>query len=253
MILYFSGTGNSRFAAEAIRSVTGDSLVSLNDRIRQGNTEPLHSETPFVFVCPTYAWRIPRVVEQHIRNTQLSGSKKAYFILTCGDSAGDAAPYAKRLCARNELNFLGRAEVVMPENYIAIYEAPSPEKEAEIIKKALPELTRIAEIIKQQKPLSPPTPTARDWIKSAVINPWFYTFIVSAKGFYATDACTNCGRCASLCPLSNIHLAEGKPVWGKDCTHCMACICACPTEAIQYKNNTQSKRRYYLTKSPKDV
>ena len=36
------------------------------------------------------------------------------------------------------------------------------------------------------------------------------------------------------CPLNNIRLENGKPVWGKHCTHCMACICDCPKEAIEY-------------------
>jgi LysM repeat protein len=40
-------------------------------------------------------------------------------------------------------------------------------------------------------------------------------------------------------------LAEGKPQWGRNCTHCMACICACPSEAIEYKNKSKGKPRYY--------
>ncbi|WP_334304421.1 hypothetical protein [Paraclostridium sordellii] len=54
------------------------------------------------------------------------------------------------------------------------------------------------------------------------------------------------GKCEALYPLNNINLKNQKPVWGNNCTHCMACICSCPTEAIEYKNNTQNKERYYL-------
>ena len=63
MILYFSGTGNSRFAAERIAAVTGDPTVSLNDRIRRQDTTGIENETRLIFVTPTYAWRLPRVVE----------------------------------------------------------------------------------------------------------------------------------------------------------------------------------------------
>ncbi|WP_411680061.1 EFR1 family ferrodoxin [Clostridium thailandense] len=72
-----------------------------------------------------------------------------------------------------------------------------------------------------------------------------YLSCVSAKGFYATDDCTSCGKCAKLCPLNNIEIAEGKPHWGQSCTHCMACICGCPSEAIEYKNKSKGKPRYY--------
>ena len=56
----------------------------------------------------------------------------------------------------------------------------------------------------------------------------------------ATDACIGCGKCVELCPLNNIRLENGKPVWGKHCTHCMACICYCPKEAIEYGNHPGS-------------
>ncbi|WP_408610337.1 EFR1 family ferrodoxin [Lacrimispora sphenoides] len=51
----------------------------------------------------------------------------------------------------------------------------------------------------------------------------------------------SCGKCAELCPLNNIILTDGKPVWGNHCTHCMACLHRCPTEAIEYKKKTQGK------------
>ena len=54
MILYFSGTGNSRFAAERIAAVTGDSTVSLNERIRCHDETAIENETRLIFVTPTY-------------------------------------------------------------------------------------------------------------------------------------------------------------------------------------------------------
>ena len=47
MILYFSGTGNSRYAAELIASVTGDELVSLNKIIKDGKEPVFNSDKPF--------------------------------------------------------------------------------------------------------------------------------------------------------------------------------------------------------------
>ena len=49
-----------------------------------------------------------------------------------------------------------------------------------------------------------------------------------------------------LCPLNNIHLESGRPVWGKNCTHCMACICYCPKEAIEYGKKSKGKPRYHF-------
>ena len=58
--------------------------------------------------------------------------------------------------------------------------------------------------------------------------------------------CTGCGQCAARCPLNNITLREGKPVWGKHCTHCMACLCYCPEKTIEYGTKSRNKPRYHF-------
>ena len=85
-----------------------------------------------------------------------------------------------------------------------------------------------------------------DRLLSGMVNPVFYAAIVRDRGFCATGACTGCGRCAALCPLENIRLRDGRPVWNGNCTHCMACICACPAGAIEYGKASEGKPRYYL-------
>ena len=62
MILYFSGTGNSGYAARRIADGLGKPLLCLNDRIRAGDTAPVETGERLVIVTPTYAWRIPRIV-----------------------------------------------------------------------------------------------------------------------------------------------------------------------------------------------
>lgn len=251
MVLYFSGTGNSRYAAQLIASVTGDKIISINAFVKRGSKEVIHSDEPFVFVCPTYGWRIPRIVDAFIRKTLFTGSNKAYFVLTCGGESGNAAHYAQKTCDIKGFSFLGLASVVMPENYIAMFEVPDKIQADAIIGKAIPRIRDIAEHIKNGQPLPPEKVTFIDRQKSGIVNNVFYLFFVKAKGFYATDACTGCGKCAELCPLDNIKLVEGKPRWGENCTHCMACICACPSEAIEYKNNSKGKPRYYNTEEPR--
>jgi len=80
---------------------------------------------------------------------------------------------------------------------------------------------------------------------------WYVTdgpFMYKTKGFHSTEKCISCGKCVKVCPLNNISLSEGKPVWSKNCTHCMACIGTCPTEAVEYGNITQTKEKYSIYK-----
>lgn len=69
MVLYFSGTGNSRYAAQRIVATLGDQLLSMNDRIKAGDASPVKTDDRLVIVTPTYAWRIPRLVEDWLRRT----------------------------------------------------------------------------------------------------------------------------------------------------------------------------------------
>lgn len=61
MICYFSGTGNSAFAAQRIGRLTGMEVLDLFERIRDQDYSPLQASQPWVIVTPTYAWRIPRI------------------------------------------------------------------------------------------------------------------------------------------------------------------------------------------------
>lgn len=99
MILFFSGTGNSRYIARRLAAALGDELVSINDRIKSGDDGAIRAGGRLIFVTPTYGWRIPRVVEEWTRNMEFSGADKVWFVMNCGSEIGDAAKYNKRLCA----------------------------------------------------------------------------------------------------------------------------------------------------------
>ena len=124
MILCFSGTGNSLYAARIISAVTGDEIVSLNDRLKHGGPAAFSSERPFVAVVPTHAWRIPGSIEAMFRRARWEGSRKLYFYLTCGSEPGNAAKYCRRLCEEIGMEYMGTGVAVMPENYLVMFPTP---------------------------------------------------------------------------------------------------------------------------------
>ena len=77
MILFFSGTGNSNYVAKRIADALGDALVNLNDRIKASDTSSVETDERVIIVTPTYAWRIPRVVRDWLRKTELRGAKQS--------------------------------------------------------------------------------------------------------------------------------------------------------------------------------
>lgn len=248
MILYFSGTGNSEYVAKRLAKEVDDEVMNLFEKIRNRDFTSITSNAPWVIVTPTYAWRIPRIVYDWLKNTPLLKSNDIYFVMTCGGSIGNAKAYVTDLCTFKGLNLKGCFPIVMPENYIALYSAPDYKEALQIIEKAESSIAQTTMYIKQRKSCFKATITLKDKLNSGIVNTLFYPVFVHAKKFYVTDACVSCNTCQKVCPLQNIHMEKGKPVWSHHCTHCMACICKCPTKAIEYGKNSKHKIRYTCPK-----
>lgn len=248
MILYYTGTGNSEYVARRIESEIKDDCLNLFERLRNEDTSELYSGKPWIIVVPTYAWRIPKIVENWLLKTSLKGNSDIYFVMTCGNSNGNADAYLQKLCKRKKLNYMGCQSIVMPENYIAMFTAPDSNKALQIIEQADKVIDQTIEVIRKNQHISKSHISLLDRINSGIINDLFYPLFVHAKKFKTTDVCVSCGKCVDVCPLNNIVLMNNKPVWNNTCTHCMACICKCPTEAIEYGTISKNKVRYTCPK-----
>lgn len=108
LVIYFTGTGNSRYLAEIAAKALEDELVCANGWIKENRPADFHSEKPYVFVCPTYAWQIPRVFEDFLDAGRFSGSADCYFLMDCGGGIGNAQAYLRKLCRRKGVELPGR-------------------------------------------------------------------------------------------------------------------------------------------------
>jgi len=246
MILYFTGTGNSRYIAEKIAKETEDRIININDKIKQKDNSFIKTDGRLIFVVPTYAWRIPGIVKEWILRTEFSDANQVWFVMNCGSEIGNAAKYNKELCEYKNFIYMGTAQVIMPENYIAMFDAPDKDEAKQIISIAEPVIDNIIDLIKEGKVFPIPRNNLYDRFMSGPVNKIFYSLFVKADAFKVDDKCIGCDKCEQICPLNNIKIQNAKPVWGKDCTHCMACICHCPTEAIEYGKKSVGKSRYHI-------
>ncbi len=246
MILYFSGTGNSRYTAEKLSSLLGDELYSIGDALKKKKSGVFTVRERLVIVTPTYAWRIPRIVSDWIKESSFCGVRDTYFVLTCGDSVHNAQHYNRKLSKKKGFVYKGTVKIIMPENYIALFDTPSPERAGDVVSRADAHIEKAAKIIKEKGVFRDKKVTIRDIVMSGPVNCLFYPLFVKASPFRVTEHCSGCGKCASLCPLGNITMKDGRPVWGEKCTHCMACISHCPGEAVEYGEKSAGKVRYTI-------
>lgn len=248
MILYFSGTGNSAYVAEQIAEELKDEAIDLHDIIKNNDCSPMTSDRPWIIVSPVYCWQLPHMVRDWMLDTEFRGNREIYFVMTCGSDMGNGEKYLRKLCKQKDFEFKGAAEIVMPENYIALFSVPDERQSEIIIKRAGNSLKRVITVIKSEKELPPVKTGIIGRLCSSIVNKAYYPLVVRDKKFYAKESCTGCGLCVKKCPLNNIRLVNGKPQWMGNCTHCMACISYCPEEAIEYGKASKGKRRYKLVR-----
>lgn len=135
-------------------------------------------------------------------------------------------------------------QVVMPENYVAMFYVPGAEESAQIIAAAQPSIDGGIACVQRGEPFPAPKVGLLDRFKTGPVNTIFYRWFVKSGPFTVSDACIGCGKCALSCPVNGIDIVERRPHWNGACTHCMACICGCPVSAIEYGHKSQGKPRY---------
>ena len=91
MLFYFTGTGNSLYAAKGIEP----ELQSIPQAIHR---EPLAFTADAIgIVCPVYGHEVPPMVREFLEKTQFH-TDYFYMVLTYGNRHGGAAELAQRLC-----------------------------------------------------------------------------------------------------------------------------------------------------------
>lgn len=253
MILYFSGTGNSKYIANLLNKSLNQEMVNLNSKIKANDYKDLilsNGDETLIFVTPTYAWNIPSIIKDYIYKVDFKNAKYVYFVMTCGEQIGNAIKQNKRISKDKNLIYKGTIKVVMPENYIALFDAPNYEKSKIIIEKSTSDFNKLIPSIKNGEDIELDLNENKlmGKINSSFVNKFFYKCILGDKKFVVdNDKCIRCKKCINVCSLNNISLVDNKITYSHikgRCTHCMACISYCPKEAINYGKGTINKNRY---------
>ena len=249
MIFYYSGCGNSKFIAQSIAEAFGETLVFIPEAQRNGSLEYSLAEGEMVgFVYPIYSWRPPHLVEEFVKDLKLNGKPSyVWTAVTCGDNVGETEKIFRKALENKGLNLNAAFCFKMPNTYVNMMgmSVDKPEVASEKIAKAKEKLPNVIELIKNHTDYSDMIKGAFPRFKSNVIGSGFYKW-ASDEPFFATDDCFSCGLCAKVCPMQNITLENGRPVWHGNCNTCDACYHHCPKHAIQYGKATKGKGQYYF-------
>ncbi len=244
MIFYFTSTGNSRFIANNMAKALNKPVTSLNEVFKNNLKLEFHSQSPFILISPIHAWRVPKKVENFLKNAKFTGSKEIYVIVTMGEDCGLTQKYCKKMIEKNNMILKGFKPIVMPDNYFISAIMKSKDENMQQIKDAIPTINETIDLIRKNESFFQTEYNKNDWFLSSVGNWGFNNFMANSKSFTLSDKCIKCKKCVNICPTNNITLNE-KISFSNKCMFCLACLHNCPVHAIDYKGK-MAKNGYYV-------
>lgn len=240
MIFYFSGTGNSEWAAKVIAQYTDERLIKIKPVYNCQASYTLQPKERLGFIFPVHSWGPPKIMLQFIKHMNLQGyqNQYSYFIATCGDDAGCTEDILRKALHNRGIRIDAGFSLQMPNTYIALpgFNVDSHDITQDKLRKAELLIQKIGASVANRDSLFKVHRGSMCHFKSYAIRPLFNRFLINDKFFRHTDSCIGCGLCARICPTGNIVLQNKFPAWKGQCTQCLACYHICPKQAIRILN-----------------
>lgn len=276
IIYYFSGTGNSLVVARDIAEKINGQFISIPSVIHQ---ESIKTEADMIgIVFPMYHHGVPLIIKRFINKMDNLDKKYIFGVCTYGESPGICLKYLERIIKSHDGKLAAGFAVQMPYNYIFpsfvlkdffnsfVLREISTEKQQKMFGHWRKKLEKICEYVQARKEgeletkaeviehlvgsLLRETLQKSVWLKVAGFKgktnlPFQESIQLMDYGFRCDDKCNRCGICSKICPVQNIKMFDGRPVWQHHCEQCFACLQWCPKEAIQFSSRTAQGKRYH--------
>lgn len=224
MVFYFSGTGNSLYAAKSL-----DTELFSIPQVMKSN-ELFFTADTIGIVCPIYGHEMPAMVKQFIRKAVFH-TNYLYVVLTYGSRHANAVELAERVFTGAEITADYITTLMMVDNFLPVFDM---NEEVMLDKKVEQQILKIkADILAKKHTLQEVTSEDRS------IHETYLTAVSGAPetvwaNFSVSDNCIGCGICTKVCPAGCIQLQQQLAVYtGKNCQACYSCIHACPQLTIK--------------------
>jgi ferredoxin len=244
MIYFYSGTGNSLWAARELAKALGEPKHFVS--ISKSPAPPVADCALVGLVFPVHMWGVPRAILNFIDQQTFNPGTYCFAVAT---NAGEVSRTLVQLdrALRNKNAFLAAGwGLKLPSNYIP-WGGPGTQSEIEKhVAEARQKLGVIAETIAARSSHSIEKKSGpAEWLHRLVYRMASPHLATMDRAFWADSKCNGCGICAKVCPVKNIELQKATPVWQGHCQQCFACLQWCPQQAVQFGKNTVRYKRYH--------
>jgi len=254
LMLYFSGTGNSKYVAELFASEMKAACHSIEDAVDFGS---LISESGTIAFCyPVYMSRVPRIMREFVsRHLGVLKGKKTVIFCTQLILSGDGARSFAALFPKNHALVIYAEHFFMPNNVSNVPVLPMPSENTinKCMDTAKRKMEKVCEDIRHGKVRK------RGFnLFSRLLGLPQGVFITKTEqlannSFRADADCTVCGLCVRICPTNNLAINDGKITHNHNCTMCYRCINQCPKKAIRVLLRGKVKKQYKGTKKSEET
>ncbi len=122
MIFYFTGTGNSLFAARQLAD-DGEEVVSIARALREKRFHyVLRENEKLGFVFPVYFYTVSDPVLQLVRRLRVENASYVYAVIPCGASIGAAGGFLKAELQKRGLTLRRADALVIPDGALIYYD-----------------------------------------------------------------------------------------------------------------------------------
>lgn len=237
LICYYSGTGNTKLACEAIARKTEDIDFELFDITREGTPE-LADVSLIGFATWADFFNPPQRMKTFLESLPQQEGIPAFVFNTYGSISGRTLPSLDRWTSNRGFHVIAGHSLHTSENYPPLIKYGLTSKNSPSSR----ELTHFANFILHLDEL------ARMMADGKAVPGYrcgLLRFMPALSRTHSrksmgekhvdADACTECGICRDRCPYGAITL-DPKPVFDQSrCYGCWACYNHCPTQAIYTK------------------
>lgn len=247
-IYYFSGTGNSLVVARDIAEKTNGKLISIPSVMKEESVKPEADVLGIVFPVyyATNDCGIPLIVGRFVKKLENLGSKYIFAVCTCGYMPGTtienlrgaiesrggklAAGFTVRMSSKNLAERKQQKMLVKRKKKLeAICEYVNARKEGKFETRGLLRKILLAPLRALEKPIFM---YRYKKLSNTSKNSFSELIPLADRSFRTNENCNGCGICARVCPVNNIKMVDGKPVWQHQCETCYGCYGWCPKNAI---------------------
>lgn len=247
-ILFFTGTGNTEFAAREFQRAFGAEHPAELVNIELASTPSADWFTGYDLVgfgAPVYAYNEPTLFRRFLERLPRVSGQRAFLFMDAGQDVQAALERPARALKRagfdlvlsTHLHLPGNVGVYRLEGDIEQYDYFGTHRRFEVSRLYDECRARVRECVSSllaaERRCEPATPVQR--LVTALVGLPFHGLAGPLMRWllFADHRCDDCGTCVEVCPCGCITLDGRRPRFGSGCTVCVRCLNVCPRHAIR--------------------